>query len=135
MNKTEVLVPAQYSSYHKKLPGHTPLPEPRATPQPSSPKQVSKHSGLSLLPHLQMISLLTLKPRNLLSPTLTVLHTRCSCRFIQLTGSTQRDAFPLMGGGLDLFPQLFSQQMSQGHTTSPSVKAAPFLTTSPFQFS
>lgn len=40
VNKTKVLG----AGYHAKLPGHTPLSKPKATPQPSSPKQASKHS-------------------------------------------------------------------------------------------
>lgn len=127
VNKTKVLG----AGYHAKLPGHTPLSKPKATPQPSSPKQASKHSQQflstrSLLSHVKIILWFTLKPRSLLSRTLTIIQLQVH----PVDDIQKARCFPTdWNGGPNLFPLLLSQQVSQGHTISPSAKAAPFLIT------
>lgn len=125
MNKTITLVRAPYSSCYPKLPGHVPLSEPTAIPQPSSPAAGS-HFSSTLLSPLQRISPLTIKPRNQLSPTLTVFDTRDPA-----AGSPrwQHPHSEMLAHWLDLFSLPLSQQMRQGHIIPPSVRAAPFAIT------
>lgn len=99
--KLKCWMPAQYSSCYAKLPSHTPLSEPKATPQPSSLKQVSEHSGLSppflfyltsgwFFVHIQIKEFA-------FTHTHRLPHTLYNCRFILLTIPRKRDAFPLTG--------------------------------------
>lgn len=128
MNKTEVWVPVQYFSNYAKLPGHTPPSEPKATPQPSSPEHISKHSGLSPLFYLTsgLFLLLTLRTRNLRSPTLTGFQTH------YMAAGSSNGLHPrsvMLSYKLEWRTAPLPTCVSTGHIISPSVKVAPLLIT------
>lgn len=112
--KLKCWVPVQYSSNYAKLPGHTPLSESKATPQPSSLEQASKHNGLSLLFCLTLGSFYCsyskqgtyFHPHSLASKYIIWLH-------VHPVDYTQEvRCFPTdWNGGLHLFPLLLSQQV------------------------
>lgn len=115
MNKTTALVRAPYSSYYPKLRGHIPLSEPTATPQPSSSRSRQPFFFHSSISPPEDFTAHNQAKESAFTHTHHLRYTWSSCRFTQMTTSTQWDAGPLTG---PLLSALVSADTPRSHNST-----------------